>query len=90
MPRRCEFQDKKQNVSQHHSTTLRGYVGPITVRRTFVQACIGAIVCFQTIHSYWGSVDGVKTSAEGYVAPAIIAFLNLMVLITGWDLLFKI
>ena len=54
----------------------------------FVQACIGAVVCFQTIHSYWGSVDGVKTSAEGYVAPAIIAFLNLMVLITGWDFLF--
>ena len=56
----------------------------------FVQACIGAVVCFQTIHSHWGSVDGVKTSAEGYVAPAIIAFLNLMVLIIGWDLLFKI
>ena len=56
----------------------------------FVQACIGAVVCFQTIHSYWGSVDGVKTSAEGYIAPAIIAFLNLMVLIIGWDLLFKI
>ena len=35
----------------------------------FVQACIGAVVCFKTIHSYWGSVDGVKTSAEGYVAP---------------------
>ena len=30
----------------------------------FVQACIGAGVCYQTIHSYWGSVDGVKTSAE--------------------------
>ena len=56
----------------------------------FVQACIGAGVCYKTIHSYWGSVDGIKTSAEGYVAPAIIAFLNLMVLITGWDLLFKI
>ena len=56
----------------------------------FVQACIGAVVCFQTIHSYWGFVDGVKTSAEGYVAPAIIAFLNLMVLVTGWDILFKI
>ena len=25
----------------------------------FVQACIGAVVCFQTIHSYWGSVDEV-------------------------------
>ena len=51
---------------------------------------MGQLFAFQTIHSYWGSVDGVKTSAEGYVAPAIIAFLNLMVLITGWDLLFKI
>ena len=56
----------------------------------FVQACMGAVVCFQTIHSYWGSVVGVKTSAEGYIAPAIIAFLNLMVLVTGWDFLFKI
>ena len=56
----------------------------------FVQACIGAVVCFQTIHSYWGSVDGVNTSAEGYVAPAIIAFLNLIVLVIGWDFLFKI
>ena len=37
----------------------------------------------------WGSVDGVKTSLEGYIG-AVIAFLNLMVLITGWDLLFKI
>ena len=56
----------------------------------FVQACIGTVVCFQTIHSHWGSAKGVKTAAEGYVAPAIIAFLNLMVLFTGWDVLFKI
>ena len=56
----------------------------------FVQACIGAGVCYQTIHSYWGSVDGVKTSAEGYIAPIIIALLNLMVLVTAWDILFKI
>ena len=56
----------------------------------FVQACIGAGVCYQTIHSYWGSVDGVKTSAEGYIAPIIIALLNLLVLVTSWDVLFKI
>ena len=30
----------------------------------FVQACIGAGVCYQTIHSHWGFVDGVKTSSE--------------------------
>ena len=56
----------------------------------FVQACIGSVVCYRTIHSEWGSVDGVKTSAEGYIAPTIIAFLNLMVLVTSWDVLFKI
>ena len=56
----------------------------------FVQACIGAGVCYQTIHSDWGLVAGVKTSAEGYVAPFIVAFLNLLVLVFGWDDLFKI
>ena len=56
----------------------------------FVQACIGAGVCYQTIHSHWGSVEGVKTSAEGYIAPAIVAFLNFLVLFAGWDDLFKI
>ncbi len=56
----------------------------------FLQACIGAGVCYQTIYSHWGSVDGVKTSAEGYIAPILIAILNLMVLVTGWDILFKI
>ena len=56
----------------------------------FLQACIGAGVCYQTIHSHWGSVEGVKTSAEGYIAPAVVAFLNLLVLVFGWDELFKI
>ena len=55
----------------------------------FVQACLGAVVCYQTIHSHWGSVEGVKTSAEGYIAPAIVAILNLMVLVVAWDDLFK-
>ena len=56
----------------------------------FVQAFIGAGVCYQTIHSHWGSVDGLKTSSEGYVAPSIVAFLNLLVLVIGWDDLYKI
>ena len=56
----------------------------------FVQACIGAGVCYQTIHSHWGFVDGVKTSSEGYIAPSIVAFLNLLVLVIGCDDLYKI
>ena len=38
----------------------------------------------------WGFVDGVKTSSEGYIAPSIVAFLNLLVLVIGWDDLYKI
>ena len=53
-----------------------------------IQAIIGAGVCYWTINSHWGSVEGVKTSAEGYLAPAIIAVLNIVVLATGKDLLF--
>lgn len=53
-----------------------------------IQAIIGAAVCYWTIKSHWGSVEGVKTSAEGYLAPAIIAALNIVVLATGKDLLF--
>ena len=56
----------------------------------FVQACIGAGVCYQTIHSHWGFVDGVKTSSEGYIAPSVVAFLNFLVLVIGWDDLYKI
>ena len=56
----------------------------------FVHAGLGAGVCYQTIHSHWGSVDGLKTSSEGYIAPSIVAFLNLLVLVIGWDNLYKI
>ena len=53
-----------------------------------IQAIVGAGVCCWTINSHWGSVEGVKTSAEGYLAPAIIAVLNIVVLATGKDILF--
>ena len=56
----------------------------------FLHACLGAGVCYQTIHSRWGSVDGVKTSSEGYIAPSVVAFLNFLVLVIGWDDLYKI
>ena len=55
----------------------------------FIQAFIGALVCYWTINSHWGAVDGVKTSAEGYLAPIVIAVLNLIVLISGRESLFR-
>ena len=54
----------------------------------FIQATIGAIVCYRTINSHWGMVEGLKTSPEGYIAPGVIAGLNLIVLVTGRELLF--
>ena len=55
----------------------------------FIQAIIGALVCYRTINSHWGAVDGVKTSAEGYLAPIAIAVLNMIVLISGRESLFR-
>ena len=54
----------------------------------FIQAIIGALVCYRTINSHWGAFDGVKTSAEGYLAPVVIAILNLIVLISRREFLF--
>ena len=55
----------------------------------FIQAIIGALVCYRTINSHWGAVDEVKTSAEGYLAPIAIAVLNMIVLISGRESLFR-
>ena len=54
----------------------------------FIQAAIGAIVCYKTINSHWGEIEGLKTSPEGYIAPGVIAGLNLIVLVTGREILF--
>ena len=55
----------------------------------FIQATIGALVCYRTINSHWGAVYGVKTSTEGYLAPIVIAVLNMIVLISGRESLFR-
>ena len=54
----------------------------------FIQAAIGSIVCYTTINSYWGRIEGLKTSPEGYIAPGMIAVLNLIVLVTEREILF--
>ena len=67
-------------------TTIKG--GWLLFTYGFIQATVGAIVCYQTINSHWGMVEGLKTSSEGYIAPGVIACLNLVVLVTGRELLF--
>ena len=67
-------------------TTIKG--GWLLFTYGFIQAVIGAVVCYRTINSEWGIIEGLKTSPEGYIAPGVIAVLNLVVLITGKELLF--
>ena len=67
-------------------TTIKG--GWLLFTYGFIQAVIGAVVCYNTINSEWGMIEGLKTSPEGYIAPGVIAVLNLVVLITGKELLF--
>ena len=67
-------------------TTIKG--GWLLFTYGFIQAAIGALVCYRTINSEWGIIEGLKTSPEGYIAPGVIAVLNLVVLITGKELLF--
>ena len=67
-------------------TTIKG--GWLLFTYGFIQAVIGAIVCYKTINSHWGMIEGLKTSREGYIAPGVIAFLNLVVLVTGKEMLF--
>jgi len=67
-------------------TTIKG--GWLLFTYGFIQAVIGAVVCYRTINSEWGIIEGLKTSPEGYIAPGVVAVLNLVVLITGKELLF--
>jgi len=67
-------------------TTIKG--GWLLFTYGFIQAVMGAVVCYRTINSEWGTIEGLKTSPEGYIAPGVIAVLNLVVLITGKELLF--
>ena len=59
-------------------TTIKG--GWLLFTYGFIQAVIGAVVCYRTINSEWGIIEGLA-SPEGYIAPGVIAVLNLVVLI---------
>ena len=49
----------------------------------FVQATLLTIVGYQTVNGPWAEVEGVKATKEGYMAPAVFAVLNAVVLFTG-------
>lgn len=54
----------------------------------FIQAAILTVVGYQTLNSHWVEVEGVKATPEAYIAPAIFAVLNAVVLYSASDLLY--
>ena len=54
----------------------------------FVQATLLAGIGYNTVNGPWAKVEGVVATKEAYIAPAIFAFLNAVVLYTGADVLY--
>ena len=54
----------------------------------FVQAALLTVVGYQTLNGAWAEVEGVNATNEGYLAPAIFAILNAVVLFTGAEMLY--
>lgn len=54
----------------------------------FVQAALLTVVGYQTVNGPWAEVEGVKATKEGYLAPAVFAILNAVVLFTGAEQLY--
>jgi CO/xanthine dehydrogenase Mo-binding subunit len=54
----------------------------------FVQAALLTVVGYQTVNGPWAEVEGVKATKEGYMAPAVFAVLNAVVLFTGAETLY--
>ena len=54
----------------------------------FVQAALLTVVGYQTVNGPWAEVEGVNATKEGYLAPAVFAILNAIVLFTGAEMLY--
>ena len=54
----------------------------------WTQSLLAAIFGYRTVNSDWANIEGVKATAEGYVAPIIFLILNTMLLINMGDILY--
>ena len=54
----------------------------------WTQSLLAAIFGYRTVNSNWANIEGVKATAEGYVAPIIFLILNTMLLINMGDILY--
>ena len=54
----------------------------------WTQALIGAISGYLTLNSEWANIEGVKPTAEGYIAPIIFLILYSILLYNMGDILY--
>ena len=52
------------------------------------QALIAAISGYRTLNSEWANIEGVKPTAEGYIAPIIFLILYSVLLYNMGDILY--
>lgn len=54
----------------------------------WIQSLLAAVFGYRTVNSDWANVDGVKATAEGYVAPIVFLILNTILLFNMGDILY--
>jgi len=54
----------------------------------WTQALIAAISGYRTLNSEWANIEGVKPTAEGYIAPIIFLILYTVLLYNMGDILY--
>ena len=54
----------------------------------WTQSLLAAVFGYRTVNSDWANVDGVKATAEGYVAPIVFLILNTILLFNMVDILY--
>ena len=54
----------------------------------WVQSLLATIFGYQTVNSSWAQVEGVKATAEGYIAPLGFLVVNTVLLINMSEILY--
>lgn len=54
----------------------------------WTQSLLAAVFGYSTIKSDWANIEGVKATAEGYIAPTVFLILNTALLVNMGDILY--
>jgi hypothetical protein len=54
----------------------------------WTQSLLAVVFGFRTINSDWANIEGVKATAEGYLAPTVFLILNTILLLNMGDILY--